>query len=239
MARNAFSFRGKLLLDGLIVSAFTLCFGMRFTGETAHEALGFVALLLLSAHLHGSRVWIGSVRSGAGVRKRWMTNLSNGLLFLSAIMLFGSGIVLFLSPEAGMAARQAHTVSAYWTLVLAGAHIGLYWDRVGGYLRRRLPQNVLSRAALQAFALYGIWASFERSMGEKLFQGISFDFWDVDRPAFLYFVNHLAVASLCAALARFASHFSVKKLHSRGHRRPGSHDAKTVNYVAVRQKHDI
>lgn len=229
-----------MLLDGLIVSAFTLCFGMRFTGETTHEALGFVALLLLSVHLHGGRVWIGSVRSGAGARKRWMTNLANGLLLVAAIMLFGSGIVLFLSPEAGMAARQAHTVSAYWTLVLAGAYIGLYWDRVGGYLRRRLPQTVLARAALQAFALYGIWAYFERSMGEKLFHGVSFDFWDVDRPSILFFVNHLAVACLCAALARFATHFAVKKTRLCQAPEPAEpHDAKTAIFAAVRHRNDI
>jgi hypothetical protein len=122
-----------------------------------------------------------------------------------------------------MAIRQIHSFAAYWGIVLAGVHTGMHWTRVLGTVKRlaglrqesALTTRVLRGTALMA-AVYGIWASFDRAMGSKLFLGFSFDFWDSGRPEILFYANNLAIMALYAT----ATHYALKAVTTKrsGHR---------------------
>jgi hypothetical protein len=228
MIRNAFSFRGRIILDAILTVLFVLAFGLRFTGEVAHALIGATAFILLVVHLAAGWAWVKNLFNGMFTVRRWFTIIINIFLFIVAVSVFGSGLVLFLRINDGIEARQVHTTAAYWLLVLMGVHVGLYWKNVVSGVRFmaqgmtgqwawRLAAH-LPKAGL-LFALYGVWASCERSMGSKLFFGFSFDFWDKNWPIFLFFVNHLAVMSVYIVATKYTVRFAGKAL---GQRQPVS-----------------
>jgi hypothetical protein len=62
------------------------------------------------------------------------------------------------------------------------------------------------RAIAVVIAVYGLYASFDRDMGSKLFLGYSFDYWDLERPAILFFAGNLAIMGLYV----FVTHYALK-----------------------------
>jgi hypothetical protein len=51
MARSALSLEGKIILGAALATLFVLAFGLRLTGEAAHELIGAAAFIPLAAHL--------------------------------------------------------------------------------------------------------------------------------------------------------------------------------------------
>jgi hypothetical protein len=49
-----------------------------------------------------------------------------------------------------------------------------------------------------------VYASFDREMGAKLFLGYSFDFWNPDRPAVLFFTSNLAIMGVYVCITYYA-----------------------------------
>lgn len=47
-----------------------------------------------------------------------------------------------------------------------------------------------------ALVAFGVWASYDREMGAKLFLGFSFDDWDLERPAALFYVSTFSLICL-------------------------------------------
>ena len=223
MIRKPFPLRNRVILDAILTLLFVLAFGLRFTGELIHELIGLTAFILFALHLLIGWAGIKNLFSGIFTTRRWLAIAVNASLFATVMAVCVSGLILFIDASAGMGLRQVHTIAAYWTLVLTGLHIGLYWERLVGGVRiltkplvRKKPwcfAAYLSRAYL-LFLLYGIWASFERSMGTKLFLGASFDFWNDNWPIILFFLNHLSVIGIYIAVARCATKL-VEKIQSK------------------------
>ena len=213
MIRKPFPLRNRVILDAILTLLFVLAFGLRFTGELIHELIGLTAFILFALHLLIGWAGIKSMFSGIFTTRRWLVTAVNVFLFATVMAVCVSGLILFTGASAGMGLRQVHTIAAYWTLVLTGLHIGLYWERLVGGVRiltkplvRKKPwcfAAYLSRVYL-LFLLYGIWASFERSIGTKLFFGASFDFWNDNWPVALFFFNHLAVLGVYIAISRYS-----------------------------------
>jgi hypothetical protein len=63
------------------------------------------------------------------------------------------------------------------------------------------------RIAAFLIAGFGVWASYDRDMGSKLFRGFSFDFWDPSRPAVLFFASNLAILGLYIAVTHYCMKF--------------------------------
>jgi hypothetical protein len=153
----------------------------------------------------------------------------NLLLPAAMLALCASGVMNsrhvfgFLELNGGMAIRQIHSFAAYWGIVIIGIHTGMHWTRVLGTVKKlaglrqesALTARVLRVTALMA-SVYGIWASFDRAMGSKLFLGFSFDFWDSGRPEILFYINNLAIMALYV----MATHYALKAATTKrsGHR---------------------
>ena len=54
------------------------------------------------------------------------------------------------------------------------------------------------------FAAFGVWASFDRDMFAKLFQGFSFDYCDENRPAILFFAAMLSIMAVYVFVTYYA-----------------------------------
>jgi hypothetical protein len=218
-ARNLPTLGPRLVLDLAMALLFVASLGYRMTGAEAHEWLGTLLCSLFVVHMGINwRGYRNILKGGYTLRRRINTALN---LLLPAVMLVlcVSGIMNsrhvfdFLELNGGMAARRLHSFAAYWGIVLIGVHTGIHWTRVLGTVKKLAglkeenasTTRALCGAALMA-AVYGLWASFDRAMGSKLFLGFSFDFWDSSRPKILFYIDNLAIMALYIA----ATHYALK-----------------------------
>lgn len=103
-----------------------------------------------------------------------------------------------------------HSFVAYWGSILLGIHAGVQWAKVlaalknkAGARHRWLHNNLLLRCMTVLTVAYGIWASFDRAMGSKLFLGFSFDFRDSSRPEILFYTHNVAIMALYIAITHY------------------------------------
>jgi hypothetical protein len=109
-------------------------------------------------------------------------------------------VLSFLHLPGDMRLRQIHTTAAYWSLPLISIHLGLHWGMVISGIQKMTDitkkirvRMVIVRALAFLFVAFGVWASFDRGMFSKLFQGFSFDYWDEERPAIIFFATMLSI----------------------------------------------
>jgi hypothetical protein len=143
------------------------------------------------------------------------------VLALSGILLSRTAFA-FMGFGGGMQIRQAHTAAAYWGLILTAVHVGLHWEMIMvafGRMAKTVGTGRLRTVALRTIAalvaVYGVYASFDREMGAKLFLGYSFDFWAPERPVILFFSHNLAIIGVYVC----AAHYFSQWLNYRNRRR--------------------
>lgn len=215
----------RLLVDASMAAAMLFALAFRITGDFAHEWAGAAALVLFAVHIILNRRWFGGIPKGKYDFRRTLNTAANMALSVAAALVFATGLMSskhllgFLELPGSMALRQIHSTAAYWTLVLASAHIGLHWNAIKSKI---VPDNPSARRIVHTLcfclALFGIWAWIERGMYDKLFLGYSFDFWDESFPPVLFFAENLGVmcavgaASLLALKCGLAlKHFKTEK----------------------------
>jgi hypothetical protein len=225
MARAFFQLPTRLGIDAAMTLLLVSSLAFRATGRAPHEWIGLILCLLFSVHIIDNRHWFTSIFKGAYSFRRTLDTGVNLALVAAMTALCVTGIVNsrhifgFSQYVDGETIRRLHSLAAYWGLALVGLHTGLRWEMVLAVLRKTSwakLENKTVRFILRMFAvliaIYGIWASFDRDMGSKLFLGFSFDFWDSKRPLFLFFTNNLAIIGLYA----FAAYYIRKSLASAG-----------------------
>lgn len=207
----------KLAIDLLMTGLGLFAMAYRITGERRHEWIGIAASALFVLHAVLNRRWYFSLFKGRYSFRRILNTVVNLLLVAVTSTLAASGIlisrVLFPFEEIGdgMFIRQAHAFAAYWFLILIAVHIGMHWEMIAGMVRKATGSlgksrrgNILLRVLTVPIILYGIWASFDREMGSKLFLGYAFDFWDPDRPVVFFFTGNLAIMSVYICATHYA-----------------------------------
>lgn len=210
----------RLGLDGVMVLLFATSLAFRATDREAHEWIGlsFCALVLL--HTLWNLGWYKTLFSGKHHARRAVNTLTNLALLAATAVMCGCGIANsrhifgFSRCIDGESARRLHCFAAYWGLVFLGIHAGLHWEMVMAAVKKHLPTAGgranrvwgvwAARLFAGAIAVLGVWASFERDMGSKLFLGFSFDFWSPDRPLPLFYACNLAIMGLYGAVAHYA-----------------------------------
>jgi small-conductance mechanosensitive channel len=187
-----------------------LCaFAYRITGDAAHEWIGVSVFVLFIAHNIINRKWYKNIFKGTyTIRRIVMTsvNLSLALTMATLILtglLISRTVLAFLQLSGGMALRQIHTTAAYWGLLLIAVHIGLHWGmfinaarNMTGITTKNRVRTIIVRLLAFLIVITGIWWSFDREMFSKLFQGFSFDYWDEERPALLFFAANLSIMAI-------------------------------------------
>ncbi|MGL4207898.1 MAG: DUF4405 domain-containing protein [Candidatus Adiutrix sp.] len=181
-------------------------FGINFLGLYKKQKLAYAPLS--STVVETGRRW--------AVWRRFFSLTINILLFISVVVIFISGAINshyifdFFNFKGSFAMRQIHSFAAYWGLVLLGLHIGWQWGKVMGILKSHgllIAKSVFTQRFLftltVAIVAYGLWASFDRAMGEKLFFGSSFDFWDHGQPQIFFYTHNLAIMALYIVISHY------------------------------------
>lgn len=211
----------RLGLDGAMVLLFVSSLAFRSTGREAHEWIGVLFCTVLAVHTAWNWGWYKTIFAGKYGARRTISITANLALVSAMAALCVCGILNsrhvfgFSQYVDGKSIRQIHSFAAYWGLVLIGIHTGLHLDMIAGVIRKKLGPREGSKGltihwklAMVSFIVgSGVWASFERDMGAKLFLGFSFDFWSPDRPLIMFYAFNLAIMGTYAFIAHFAQNF--------------------------------
>lgn len=215
--------RVRLELDLCMAALMLSALAFRITGGLAHEWIGLAAALLFAFHSAVNYRWYALLFSGKYAARRFVNAALNAALLACALAMFATGFMLskhvlaFLELSGNMELRQIHATSAYWLLILASAHLGMHWNMILGFAG--LNKNAAGASRARGAALWilglaaatcGVWAFVERDMFSKLFLGYSFDFWDPDSPAALFFLANAAIMALCVLVVHCAMQIAVR-----------------------------
>ena len=216
MAKLFFRLSVRLGLDAAMILLFVAALAFRMTGRIAHEWIGLFLGILFCVHTVINLGWYMYIFKGKYSMKRILNTSTNLALIMVMAVLCVTGILNsrhifgFSQYFDGDNIRQIHSIAAYWGLVLSGVHTGLHWEVILAALRttfRKMFESKIAAYALKGLAalvtVYGVWSSFDRDMGSKLFLGFSFDFWNPDRPLALFFTNNVSIIGLYAVISHY------------------------------------
>ncbi|MDO4550919.1 MAG: DUF4405 domain-containing protein [Planctomycetia bacterium] len=201
----------KMILDLAAVLGLLASMGFRVTGSTLHEWLGTGTVILFVAHNILNYRWYGMLFRGRYGVFRVINTAVNLLLVSPILLLLVTGMMTsrilfpYMPGPDGMFIRQMHVLAAYWSLVLVSVHLGLHgklvretvWKIVACFPWSRFWMAVL-RVFVLLLACYGVKASFEQNVGAKLIMYYSFDFWNPNSSAVMYFLAYLAIMAVWA-----------------------------------------
>lgn len=148
----------SLIIDAVMLVAFTALQSWRLTGVPAHEWLGLALLLLAVTHLTIHGHWVESrapklLRSGTlRGRAAVVLNLALGIAMATALIsgFFMSKVLLpnHLTPAGYGSWHRWHELASNVSLLLIGLHVALNWDLIVGGIRRGLRRRAVSPAAV-------------------------------------------------------------------------------------------
>jgi hypothetical protein len=209
----------RLLLDAAMTALILLEFAYQLVGNTVHELIGILTLVMFVVHAKWNWQWFLSLFRGRYTGFRRASVTINVLLLVAAVMMMVSGLLhsnilhSFFGVEFELLSREFHTTAAYWFLVLLAVHLGMHWVMVMAEARN-LAGSVPSRfrtVVLQSIAAiiaaYGIHAIVERRILYKLAAYFSFDYWNFDDSILGFFAQYASVIGLFAYLTHNALRF--------------------------------
>lgn len=208
----------KLVNDLVMTVLMLIAMAYYITGNTIHEVIGVVVLLLFIVHNYLNRRWYKAILKGKHNFRRILQIVLN-LLFLVAMVvmiicgiLISSDIFPFIPVNNDMIFRQIHVHSAYWGFIIMAVHIGLSWGMIINSVRRMTGISGTSRIrtiALRILAViivaYGVHSSFEGDMGSKLFIYNPFG-WFNDDTTIRFLIDHLSIMGIYIC----GSHYALK-----------------------------
>jgi hypothetical protein len=213
--------RRRLLID--LILAIILIELMAFSpdGEELHEYLGVGFIVVLISHLIFQSQWLRKAFVTPFPSSKLIKLIVFVLLFIATILQLASGLQLashlplhLSGPFSTTTARSLHMGLAYWTLCLAGIHVGLH----SASLSASLHLNKLStslRLALRSIvfllAVYGLHALIYRDVLSYMFMETHFASFDDDELRVFLYIDLVSMVTLWATLA----HYALKLLPSR------------------------
>lgn len=194
----------KTAVDALMTIALLMLMAYELIGQTTHEIIGTVMLLLFVAHHILSRSWHKNLFRGRYSPYRVFQAALVAAIFLLMAGQGVSGVLLsrhlftFLPVRGGAYwARSLHMLEAYWNFVLMSLHLGLHWSMALAPLQRAFRgKAVLLPVAGAAVALFGVTAFLRRKVGAYLLGQIQFAIFDLEEPLVLFFLDYLAMMGL-------------------------------------------
>ena len=158
--------------------------------------------------------WYKGLRNGKYNLNRTLHVIINCLLFLTVLILFISSIItseklfVFLGFESSKVMQRLHIASAYWFVILMGIHLGFYWNR---FFKKVTFKNIYLNFGLALFIVFfGLYASFERNVGDKLFMRSGFDFWDFKENAAGFFLYSFSIILMYAIFTHYVINIRKK-----------------------------
>lgn len=213
----------RVCIDLIMTILLLVLMGRQISGESAHEWLGALLFVLwIIHHLLNARRY-GALFRGRCTLYRGIQTIVNILLMAAMLATMVSAVILsrevfaFLPISGGIAlARSMHIAGAFWAFELMSLHLGLHWNMVLGMIRkmigspRSVPLQRIVRIIGVLIAAYGLFAFIQQQFPAYLTLSSSFVFFDFTRPAFLFYLDHLAIMGLFVFLAHMVTMASQK-----------------------------
>ena len=211
--------RLKIAVDLAMTVALMLLMPYELLGQSAHEWIGMVMLVLFIGHHILNKSWIINLSKGCWTALRvWQTVLVVAVLtcMLGSMV---SGIVLshtvfaFFPMHGGQSwARTMHLLCAYWGFVIMSAHIGFHSEMMTAAIKRNArgftpKTSKLLRVAALCFAAYGVIAFFKRGFPDYMFLRTEFVLFNYEEPIGFFFIDYVAVMVLFDGLSHCVSLF--------------------------------
>lgn len=191
----------RMAIDAGMVVLLPCLMAYSLIGETFHEIVGTIMLILFIAHHRMNRGWLRGLGRGRYSPRRVFQTAVDLLLLVFMVAQPVTGILMskhlyaFLpTAKLSAAARAIHLPLANWGFVLMCVHAGTHLEK----LLRRVPKMV--KAALGLAALYGGYAFIKRRIPAYMFLKLPFVFFDYSEPRIFFFLDYLAVMVLFAGL---------------------------------------
>ena len=194
----------KITVDALMTLALLMLMAYELIGQTTHEIIGTVMLLLFVAHHILNRSWHKNLFRGRYSPYRVFQAALVAAIFLLMAGQGVSGVLLsrhlftFLPVRGGAYwARSLHMLGAYWNFLLMSLHLGLHWSMALAPLQRAFRgKAVLLPVAGAVVVLFGVTAFLRREVGAYLLGQIQFTIFDFEEPLVLFFLDYLAMMGL-------------------------------------------
>jgi len=177
----------RITLDMSMTVLLLCAYAFQIIGRTAHIWVGIVIFVLFAVHIFINRNWFKMMFKGKYTIRRIAMTAVNILLVLAAVTMMITGV---------LEARQIHTTTAYWFLLLIGIHLGLHWGIFTKFINKNNFIITVMRMLACLFAAFGVWSFFDRDMFAKMFLGFSFDYWPAERPSILFFAETLSIMGI-------------------------------------------
>lgn len=214
----------KLVIDLTMTILMLIEMAFYITGNTVHEILGVVVLVLFIIHISLNRRWFSTILKGTYNLRRILQIVLN-LLFLGTMavtmicgIFISSELFSFISIDDDTIFRQIHVQTAYWGFIIMSIHVGFSWGMVINSIRRMTgitgasPIRTIGLRVLAALIVfYGVYASFEREMGTKLTIYNPFGTWVNDDSVIQFLIDHLSIMGIYICGTHYALKFAQKQ----------------------------
>ena len=216
--------RIRLTADIAMTVLLPMLMAYSLIGETFHEVIGTLMLILFIFHHVMNRKWHSTIFKGKYTVRRIVQTLMDLILLVVMLLQPVSGILMskhlytFIEVTGITAAvREIHLVIAYWGFVLMCVHVGMH---LAPFIHKITGKNKRISAILHSVWIlisgYGVYVFIKRAMPEYMFHRQIFAFIDVSESKPVFFVEHAAVMLLFmlagyAAAILMSCHSSSKR----------------------------
>ncbi|MGA5692665.1 DUF4405 domain-containing protein [Cytobacillus pseudoceanisediminis] len=220
----------RLGVDLAMTVLMLVAMAYHITGNTIHEVVGVVLLVLFIIHNVLNRRWYKTIIKGKYNAQRVLKIAVNLLFLVSMVVVMISSVPIsqdifpFFPINNDMIIRQIHVLTAYWGFIFMAVHIGLSWGTIINAVRKMSGITGTSRirtTALRVIAVmivvYGVQTSFETDMGSKLTIYNPFG-WNFDEPTMGFLIDYLSVMGIYICGTHYALKFVQKQEKAKAHK---------------------
>lgn len=204
--------KAKIILDVGMTLLFLLQMAYHLIGDSLHEWLGTILLVLLILHNILDWKWYAGLRKGKYTLVRVIHTTINLLLLLvcagimvSAMMLSSTATVL-LHLNTAMLGRKLHMLFTSWGFVLMSAHAGLHWHMVVNAMKKQIGDlqcwyQIIARLIVLFLSVHGTYSFLARAIPKRMFLLVEYVSFNYEESFISFMADHITILSLFASAA--------------------------------------
>ncbi|MBT2696432.1 DUF4405 domain-containing protein [Bacillus sp. ISL-40] len=219
----------RLAIDLAMTVLTLVAMAYQITGNTIHELVGVLLLLLFIAHNILNRRWYKTIFKGKHNVQRKLSIAVNSLFLVSMIMVMISSVPIsrdifaVIPINNDMILLQIHVMSSYWGFIFMAVHIRMSWGKIINAVRKMTGITSTSRihtTALRVIAVlivvYGVQTSFESDMLSRLTLYNPFG-WSYDESNMGFLIEHLSIMGIYISGTHYVLKFVQKQDKTRAY----------------------
>jgi hypothetical protein len=213
----------RMVIDVTMTILMLVAMAYQITGNTIHELVGVVLLILFVVHNILNRRWYKAILMRR-YNVRRILSIAVNLLFLVSMAVviissvpISSNIFPYIPVENDMILRQIHVQTSYWGFLFMAVHIGVSWGTIINAVRNMTgitSTNRISTIAMRLIAVlivvYGVQTSFEKDMLSRLTIYNPFG-WSYDKSTVGFLIDYLSIMGMYISGTHYVLKFVRKQ----------------------------